>query len=131
MTIKKATPDTDAALNTQVKNSTQEKTLRLSSGEIAKKVQKRFIRYLLQLPEVERTPHEWIDVAGTDAVRQISVPYKNPLEYISDFRSLNGWDVILSIDVPEARNGRGKCPVYYQIPPQYRDALRKLIEGDG
>lgn len=71
-----------------------------------------------------------IELTGTDSVREISRPYKNPLEYISQLRDLNGNDCILSIPVPEARQGRGgSVPVYYSLSVDARfkwiDALKR------
>lgn len=128
MNKKRPHPKKNAASISKTDFTQDSNKLRLSTGRAAREVQKRLIRFWLELPNVKRTPLEWLEVAGTDAVRAISAPYKNPLEYVSDFRALNGWQYLESIKVPEARNGRGKPPVYYRIPVKHRELFIKLME---
>lgn len=103
-------------------------------------VQRKIINHLLMLLETgfERLPAmERLALAGTDAIRKVCAPYKNPMEHISRLRALNGKACILTIQVEAARTGKsGKSPGYYFIPMEIRQTWRyavrrpKLVNGD-
>lgn len=96
---------------------------RFSSGN-AGIVQRRVIKYLLDSygDGFDRLkPTDRLVVAGTRAIRDVSKPFLNPLEYISKLRQLNGDDCLHSVDVEDARiNPKGKSPAYYYIPSGLR-----------
>lgn len=132
MNTKKADPATGSALvNAKVDNNTSFKFCSGNAGII----QRRIIRYLLDLVEnqgFDRLPQaDKLALAGTDGIRQLAQPFKNPLEYVSQLRALNGSDCLLSIDAESVRlSGRGKSPTYYYVPVSYRQKWRSaLLEG--
>ncbi|EIJ33554.1 hypothetical protein [Thiothrix nivea] len=103
---------------------------RFSSGN-AGMVQRKIINHLLALAEqgFDRLPAmERLEMAGTDAIRKVCAPAKNPMEHISRLRALNGGACIVTIGVQAARNGKsGKSPGYYSIPMETRQAWRYAV----
>ncbi len=96
-------------------------------------MQRRIIRYLLGLyqngldnmPELER-----LERAGTDAIRALCHPYKNPIHPIHQLRWANGDACLLCIRVDAARlSPHGKAPGYYWIPLEYRQRWRDALGG--
>ena len=132
MDKKKTDPTTGSALvNAKVDNNT---SFKFCSGN-AGIVQQRIVCYLLDLVEnqgFDRLPQaDKLALAGTDGIRQLAHPFKNPLEYVSQLRALNGSDCLLSIDAESVRlSGRGKSPTYYYIPVSHRQKWRSAsLEG--
>ena len=98
-------------------------------------IQRRIIRYLLDLVEnqgFDRLPQaDKLALAGTDGIRQLAQPFKNPLEYISKLRALNGKDCIWSVSAELMKlSNYGSSPTYYYIPVSHRQKWRSAsLEG--
>lgn len=105
--------------------------LRFCSGNSGN-IQRRIIRHLLAMIDGGldyMPPLDRLDVAGTDSIRSVCAPRKNPMEYIRQLRAINGKDSVLSIPVEQARIGRvGSAPIYYSIPTNTRQAWREALQ---
>lgn len=121
--------DTSKPINQSINASCD--ALRFSSGNSGN-VQRRIIRHLLAMIDGGldyMPPLDRLDVAGTDAIRGVCAPRKNPMEYIRQLRAINGKDSVLSIPVEQARIGRvGSAPIYYSIPANTRKAWREALQ---
>lgn len=137
MDEKKADPATESAL---VKSPANNNTsFRFCSGN-AGIIQRRIILCLLDLIDnqgFEQLPQaDKLALAGTDAIRKLAQPFKNPLEYISQLRALNGDGCLWSMDANSERLSHyGRSPAYYYIPlycrKTWRDALQASCKGGG
>lgn len=127
MDIKKAAPITDAA-NEHANNSTP--CFKFCSGNSGI-VQRRVISYLLALHDGgldSLSPEARLEMVGTDAIRKLSMPHLNPLEYISQLRRLNGDGCLSTVRVMLGKN-RGSAPAYYHIPENIRGAWRTALQA--
>lgn len=106
-------------------------TLRFCSGNSGN-VQRRIIRHLLAMIDGgldHLSPQDRLEVAGTDSVRSVCAPRKNPMEYIRQLRAINGRDCILSVPVDAARISKvGRAPTYYMLPFNTRSAWRSALQ---
>ena len=104
-------------------------TFRFSSGNSGI-IQRKIIRHLLAISDLldHANNADRLELAGTDSIRTICAPRKNPMEYISRLRAINGKDCILSVPVDAARIGRGgSVPVYYLLPVNTRCLWREAL----
>ena len=105
-------------------------TLRFCSGNSGI-IQRKIIRHLLAIcdPLDHASNTDRLEMAGTDAIRTVCQPWKNPMEYVSQLRAINGRDCLLSIPVEESRNGtHGTKPVYYWLPVATRQLWREALQ---
>ena len=128
MDIKKAAPITDAA-NEHANNSTP--CFKFCSGNSGA-IQRKIIRHLLAMIDGgfdNCEPLKRLEISGTDAIRALCAPHKNPMEYISQLRAINGKDCILSVPVKQASIGNGwQSPIYYFLPVVIRQAWREALQ---
>ena len=94
-------------------------------------VQRRIIRHLLAMIDAgldNMSAEDRLKWTGTDAIREATRPYLNPLDAISTLRRLNGHDCILTIPLPELRiSEHGRAPGHYSISPSLRRAWRESL----
>lgn len=105
-------------------------TLRFCSGNSGN-VQRRIIRHILCAIDAgldHMSAQDRLKWTGTDAIREVTRPALNPLDYILTLRRLNGHDCIVTIPLPELRiSEHGRAPGCYSISPSLRQAWREAL----
>lgn len=108
--------------------------LRFCSGNSGN-VQRRIVRHILCAIDAgldNMSAQDRLKWTGTDAIREVTRPALNPLDYISTLRRLNGHDCILTIPLPELRTSEhGRAPGCYSISLSFRQAWREALQKRG